>query len=71
MTLSSLSSTQAPGPSRTGSRPTPKAAAARMRERTGAPPAAVEVHVWFAAPSPSSRYLDIVLAAQGPQPAQS
>jgi hypothetical protein len=46
------------------SRPTPpRAAEAPARERTEGPDAG-EVHVWFAAPRASSRYLDIVLAGR-------
>ena len=52
----------------TGHCRTPRAAAAlRHRERSEAlPAAATQVHVWFASPSPSSRYLDIVLARREP-----
>jgi hypothetical protein len=68
MTQSSLSRVQAPGASGAAGRSTSRAAEARMRERSQAVSAAGEVHMWFAAPSASSRYLDIVLAARTKQP---
>ena len=63
MTQSSPSRGQAPGMSSAEARSTARAAEARMRERLQAP-SAEAVHLWFAAPSPTSRYLDIVLAAR-------
>ena len=56
-------------PSRSAAHPrTPRASLVlRRRERSEAlSAAATEVHVWFASRSPSSRYLDIVLASREP-----
>ena len=63
MTQPPLSRVQGPGPSAAPGRSTSRAAEARMRERLQ-PSGAGEVHVWFAAPSASTRYLDIVLAGR-------
>ena len=67
MTQSHTRRTQAPGlydaSGPTAPRATPRAAEARARERAEGKGAG-EVHVWFASPSASSRYLDIVLAGR-------
>ena len=63
MTQPPLNAERAPGLAGAPERSPSRAAEAASCERTQARMAG-EVHVWFAAPSASSRYLDIVLAGR-------